>query len=166
MIRARAEIHPDWDKPDRLKAGSIPAAGFTLLEVLIALAVLAMASTVTLSLITGSLGNIRKVQQRTRAIEHAEETMESALVDTSILQPTSLSGTFQDGTSWIVRVEEYTELDKQTQSGLTTATAAGIPKLLAYTVETTGPESIRPDCRLQTLKLVKVQTTSQPSRIP
>jgi general secretion pathway protein I len=157
-------IGPRREMPVRGKPDHLPAAGFTLLEVLIALAVLAMASTVTLSLITGSLGNIRKVQQKTRSIEHAEERMESALVDSTILQPTSFSGTFQDGTSWVVRVEDYTELDKQTQS--TTATmSAGIPKLLAFTVETTGPESVKPDCRLQTLKLVKVQTTSQPSRI-
>jgi general secretion pathway protein I len=165
VISARTRM-PDWGKPDRIKAGTLPAAGFTLLEVLIALAVLAMASTVTLSLITGSLGNIRKVQQKTRSIEHAEERMESALVDSTILQPTSFSGTFQDGTSWLVRVEDYTELDKQTQSGTTAAMSAGIPKLLAFTVETTGPESVRPDCRLQTLKLVKIQTTGQPSRIP
>jgi general secretion pathway protein I len=153
----------DWRKPDRFKDGS----GFTLLEVLIALAIFAIAATVTLSLISGSLRNIRKVQQRTRSIEHAESVMESALIDSSILQPTSNSGSFQDGTSWIVRVEDYTELDQQTQtSGTTSAAAANLPKLLAYTVETTGPESIRPDCRLQTLKLVKVQTASQPSRIP
>jgi hypothetical protein len=118
---------------------------------------------VTLSLMSGSLRNIRKVQQRTRSIEHAESIMESALIDSSILQPTSYSGSFQDGTSWTVRVEDYTEMDKQTQTSSVTTMPV---KLLSYSVETIGPESIRPDCRLQTLKVVKVQTSSQPSRIP
>jgi type II secretion system protein I len=147
-----------------LKAKSFSAvAGFTLLEVMIALAILAIASTVTLSLISGSLGNIRKVQQRTRSIEHAESIMESALIDSTILQPTSSSGSFQDGTSWTVRVEDYTEMDKQSTGSSSISTMP--VKLLAYTVETIGPESIKPDCRLQTLKVVKIQTTSQPSRI-
>jgi general secretion pathway protein I len=166
MIGTRERMRLNSGEPDRPKAQSFSAAeGFTLLEVLIALAILAIAATVTLSLISGSLSNIRKVQQRTRAIEHAESIMESALIDPSTLQPTSNSGSFQDGTNWIMRVEEYTALDKQTQTS-STATSVSLPKLLSYTVETIGPGSIKPDCRLQTLKLVKVQTTSQPARIP
>ncbi len=167
MMRAGEKMRPNWSKPDRPKAKPFSTVGgFTLFEVLIAMAILAIASTVTLSLISGSLRNIRKVQLRTRSIEHAESVMESALIDSSILGPTSNSGSFQDGTSWTVRVEDYTELDKQTQTSSATTISLGMPKLMSYTVETTGPESIKPDCRLQTLKLVKVQTTSQPSRIP
>ena len=167
MTSTGEKMQLGWGEQAQHKAISFSAmGGFTLLEVLIALAILAIATTVTLSLISGSLRNIHKVQQRTRSIEHAESVMESALIDSSILGPTSNSGSFQDGTSWIVRVEDYTELDKQTQTGSTTATSVSIPKLLSYTVETTGPESVKPDCRFRTLKLVNVQTTNQPSRIP
>ena len=77
---------------NRQKAGLRQAHGFTLLEVLVALTVLAIGSALTLSLISGSLGNIRKVQLRTRSIEHAREVMETALLDRSIQQPTSLHG--------------------------------------------------------------------------
>jgi general secretion pathway protein I len=134
------------------------SAGFTLLEVLIALAILAIAATVTLSLITGSMGNIRKVQQRTRAIELAETEMELALIDTTIVGPTSRTGSLTDGTNWVVRVEDYTELDKPQQIG----TVVSMPvKLLSYSVEVTGPESRAPDFRLQTLKIIKAQTSTR-----
>ena len=73
------------------------AQGFTLLEVLVSLAVLSVGVALTLSLISGSLGNIRKVQLRTRTIEHAEAVMELALLDDSVRQPTVFSGDFEDG---------------------------------------------------------------------
>ena len=50
---------------------------FTLLEVLVTLVVLAVGASITLSVITGSLGNIRKVQFRTRAVEYAQSVMEA-----------------------------------------------------------------------------------------
>jgi hypothetical protein len=111
---------------------------------------------------SGSLGNIRKVQQRTRAIEHAETVLESTLLDSSIQQPTSLSGNFEDGSRWVVRVEDYLELEKPQTTGVTTMPV----KLLSYSVEVTGPESFAPDCRLQTLKVVKTQTDKPLMRMP
>jgi general secretion pathway protein I len=138
------------------------SGGFTLLEVLVALAVFAIATAVTLSLMSGSLGNIRKVQKRTRAIEHAETVMESTLLDSTIQQPTSLSGNFEDGSRWVVRVEDYLEFEKPQTAGVTTMPV----KLLSYSVEVAGPESSAPDCRLQTLKLVKTQIDKPLIRMP
>jgi len=148
-----------------LKRGNTEV-GFTLLEVLVALAILALGAVITLSLISGSLGNIRKVQLRTRTIEHAESVLELALLDASIQQPTAFSGDFEDGTRWSVRVEEYvpsTQLQPQPQ----TQTSIDLPvKLLYYTVEMTSPESRAPDYRLQTLKIVKASKEAQPTRLP
>jgi prepilin-type N-terminal cleavage/methylation domain-containing protein len=128
--------------------------GFTLLEVLVALTVLAVGAAITLSLISGSLGNIRKVQLRTRTIEHAEAVMELALLDESIQQPTAFSGYFEDGTRWSVRVEEYDQPEsQQPQPG---ALPIKMPvKLLNYTVEMFSLSSGTPDYRLQTLKMVR-----------
>ena len=129
--------------------------GFTLLEVLVALTVLAIGAALTLSLISGSLGNIRKVQLRTRTIEHAESVMELALLDESIQQPTAFTGDFEDGTRWSVRVEEY---DAARPSA---AAAPRAPRRICrsscsrYTVEMFSPDSRAPDYRLQTLKLVR-----------
>jgi prepilin-type N-terminal cleavage/methylation domain-containing protein len=137
------------------------AHGFTLLEVLVALTVLAVGAALTLSLISGSLGNIRKVQLRTRTVEHAEAVMELSLLDGSILQPTVFTGNFEDGTRWSVRVEEYEPpAPPQVQSQ---DLLQNFPvKLLCYTVEMLSPGSRAPDYRLQTLKLVN-RRAQQPS---
>jgi prepilin-type N-terminal cleavage/methylation domain-containing protein len=127
--------------------------GFTLLEVLVALTVLAIGSALVLSLISGSLGNIRKVQMRTRSIEHAQEVMETALLDKSIQQPTSFSGSFEDGSQWSVRVEDY-EMPVPPESEQRDLPQNMPVKLLSYTVEMLGPDSRSPDYRLHTLKLV------------
>jgi prepilin-type N-terminal cleavage/methylation domain-containing protein len=140
-------------------------AGFTLLEVLVALTVLAVGAALTLSLISGSLGNIRKVQLRTRTIEHAQTVMELALLDQSIQQATAFNGDFEDGTRWTVRVEEYVLPDNQ--PGLRNQERQKMPvKLLHYTVEMTGPDSRAPDYHLQTLKLVRAQAEERPLGLP
>ena len=140
--------------------GLLNPSGFTLLEVLVALTILAIGTAVTLSLISGSLGNIRKVQLRTRTIEHAEAVMELALLDESIQQPTTFSGDFEDGTRWSVRIEEYVQAaDVQPQTG----TLIKMPvKLLSYRIEMFSPNSAISDYTLQTLKLVKATEDNQP----
>ena len=131
--------------------------GFTLLETLITLAILAVGVSLTLSLISGALSNIRKVQLRARTIQHAESVMELALLDDSVTRPTSLQGDFTDGTRWVIVVSEY-ELPKPVQPPQLQPTQAQLPlKLLAYSLEIMAPGSTSPDLRLQTLKLVNVE---------
>jgi prepilin-type N-terminal cleavage/methylation domain-containing protein len=128
--------------------------GFTLLEVLVTLTVLAIGTALTLSLISGALGNIRKVQQRARTIQHAETVLELTLLDESILRPTSLTGDFEDGTRWAVRVEEMVMPPPPNQNPLQQIM---LPvKLLSFSVEVFAPESMAPDFKLQTLKVVNV----------
>jgi prepilin-type N-terminal cleavage/methylation domain-containing protein len=138
-------------------------AGFTLLEVLVALSVLAIGAAMTLSAISGALGNIRKVQLRTRTIQHAETVMELSLLDDAIRQPTTKSGDFEDGTRWTLAV-----------NAVDTPRPANFPqgmelpqKLLFYAVEVYAPDSQAPDLRLQTLKVISTaepQGTRRPSR--
>jgi prepilin-type N-terminal cleavage/methylation domain-containing protein len=133
-------------------------AGFTLLEVLVALSVLAIGATIALSLISGALGNIRKVQLRTRTIQHAETVMELSLLDDNIRQPTTLRGDFEDGTRWSLVVDAVSMPRPP-------ALPQGIEmqqKLLSYTVEVYAPESQAPDLRLQTVKVL----STQDSRVP
>jgi len=138
-------------------------SGFTLLEVLITLAILAVGITLTLSLISGTLGNIRKVQQRTRTIQHAETVMELALLDDSIRQPTAFPGDFEDGTRWSVQVAEYELPDPR----LPNPQRPQLPvKLFMYTVDVFGPDSRLPDYRLQTLKIINTREPERPVRLP
>ncbi len=164
-------VHPEFFPKPSAQAGSLSvrggrrAQGFTLLEVLVALTVLAIGAAITLSLISGSLGNIRKVQLRTRAVEHAETVMELALLDATVLQPTAYSGTFEDGSHWSVQVDEYDppmppQIDPQDLP-------PDMPvKLLRYTVEMYNPDSRAPDYRLQTLKLVNKRAQAPTAGIP
>ncbi len=138
-------------------------SGFTLLEVLVTLAVLAVGIALTLSLITGSLSNIRKVQLRTRTIQHAETVMELSLLDDSIKRPTTLKGDFEDGTRWMLTVNELPMPPPQ-------AVAAQQPpelpvKLFDYSVEVYAPDSPTPDLRLRTVKVVNVQEQQTPARL-
>ncbi len=140
-------------------------SGFTLLEVLVALTVLAVGVALTLSLISGSLGNIRKVQLRTRTIEHAESVMELALLDDSIKQPTVFAGDFEDGTRWSVHVEDYIPPDLSQQ--LPGTSQVNMPvKLLSYTVEMFSPDSRTADYVLRTLKLANVPVEDQTTGLP
>jgi prepilin-type N-terminal cleavage/methylation domain-containing protein len=136
--------------------------GFTLLEVLVALTVLAVGASITISLLSGSLGNIRKVQARTRIIDHAQTVMELALLDEAIQGPTGFSGDFEDGTRWSVRVEEYENPDSTEFKSLELPQNIRA-KLLHYTVEMFSPASRVSDYHLQTLKWVKGGGQNQPA---
>jgi prepilin-type N-terminal cleavage/methylation domain-containing protein len=145
-------------------SGDTRASGFTLLEVLVSLTVLAVGAALALSLISGSLGNIRKVQLKTRTVEHAEAVMELALLNDSILQPTTFTGDFEDGTRWSVRVENYTLPGTERLSP--GSSPQNIPvKLLRYTVEMFSPDSRASDYQLQTLKLVRTTPEDQRMRL-
>jgi prepilin-type N-terminal cleavage/methylation domain-containing protein len=130
------------------------ASGFTLLEVLVALAILGIGVALTLSLITGSLGNIRKVQQRTRNMHYAQTVMELTLLDESIRRPTTLRGDFPDGTLWSAEVADY---EVPRDQPLNPRQLPSPVKLLLYSVEIRSPQSPTPDFRLETLKLISVQ---------
>ncbi|MGD0309522.1 MAG: type II secretion system protein [Acidobacteriota bacterium] len=139
-------------------------SGFTLLEVLVALTVLAVGAALTLSLISGSLGNIRRVRLHTGAMEHAQDVLELTLQDDTIRGATTLGGDFEDGTRWSVVVTEVEmPLPDNVQSLFQTnsngsnqgaVSAMAPPKVLSYLVQVTEPDSRKPDFQLQTLKLV------------
>ncbi len=139
--------------------------GFTLLETMITLVILGVGVSLTLSLISGALTNIRKVQIRARTIQHAESVMELALLDDTITRPTSLQGDFADGTRWMIRITEH-EMPKPPQP-LQVQQQIQMPvSLLAYALEIMAPGSATPDLRLQTLKLVNVETSPGAAELP
>ncbi len=140
--------------------------GFTLLEVLVTLAILSVGTALALSLISGALGNIRKVQLRTRTIQHAETVMEMSLLDDSIVRPTTLTGDFEDGTRWALRVEEVLTPPPANQTTLQTQQFEMPVKMFSYAVEVSAPESNTADFRLQTLKLVNVRQQEQQQQPP
>lgn len=125
--------------------------GFTLLEVLVAMAILGIGAALTMSLISGSMGNIRKVQMRTKIIQHAETVMELSLLDDKIKGPTTLTGDFEDGTRWAMVVENF---EIPSTRPLTTQQVPMPVKMLSYSVAVYGPNSRSPDFQLHTLKTI------------
>jgi prepilin-type N-terminal cleavage/methylation domain-containing protein len=129
-------------------------SGFTLLEVLIALTVMAVGVALTMSLISGSLGNIRKVRTNTKLIEDAQAVMENVLLNSDIQGATSLQDILEDGTRWSVQVSEVEVPPLPSAMPVSQQIQASAPKLLSYVVVVMGPDSVRPDYQLQTLKLI------------
>jgi prepilin-type N-terminal cleavage/methylation domain-containing protein len=139
-------------------------AGFTLLEVLIALVVLAVGAAATMSAISGSLGNIRKAQLRTRVMEYAENAMEGLLYKADIQQPATYAENLEDGFRYVVTVEDF---DPGLRPVTGTQSATGLQfKLLRYTVEMYEPDSTAPVYELQTLKLVSTSEEGQSPTTP
>ena len=144
--------------PGRRTADSGPGApgnrgeGFTLLEVLVALVVLAVGAAVTMSVLSGSLGNIRKVQLRTRVMGYAQNIMESALYRQDLREPTTYTENLEEGFSYVLQIEEY-EPEIDAESTFTTNVELPI-RLLSYRVQMFGPGSTDPVYQLQTLKVI------------
>jgi prepilin-type N-terminal cleavage/methylation domain-containing protein len=127
-------------------------AGFTLLEVLVAMTVLSVGIALGVSLISRATGNIKKVDARARIVNHASSVMELTLLDPKIIEPGSFNGDFEDGVRWTMHIEEYIPNEAELSE------YEDMPvKLLAYTVEMFQPHSSVMDYRLRTLKLVQRQ---------
>ena len=129
--------------------------GFTLIEVLVAMTILAIGIALGVSVISKSMGNIRRVEARARLVEHANSVMELTLLDPEIRGPGAFNGDFADGTRWTMRIEEYVPEYAPDESILSEVDIPVI--LLAYTVEMFPPRSNVVNYRLRTLKLVPRQ---------
>jgi hypothetical protein len=132
----------------------------------VTLSVLAIGTALTLSLVSGSLSNIRKVQVRNRTIQHAETVMELSLLDDEIRRPTTLHGDFEDGTRWTVVVNDV-DMPPLTSDAPRLGQKVELPlKVMSFTVEVFAPNAANPDLRLQTLKLVSTQEQPSLTRMP
>lgn len=70
----------------------VKKAGFTLLEVVVAVAILGVGVGVSMQIFSGGLKNVHRISLANRAMNHAENVMNEILSDESIIGP----GTFSD----------------------------------------------------------------------
>lgn len=70
--------------------------GFTLLEVVVAVAILGIAVGAAMQIFSGGLKNIHRIKMAHAAMNHAENVMNEILADQSILGPMQLSGTLDE----------------------------------------------------------------------
>ena len=85
--------------------------GFTLLEILVAISIMAICLTVILQLFSGGLKSGRLSDDYTRGVFHAREIMEEILASEALAEGVS-EGHFDDSYSWkaeVIRVEQTDE---------------------------------------------------------
>ncbi len=79
-------------------------AGFTLIEVLVAVMIMAIAMTVLLQIFSGGLKSSVVSKEYSIGILHAREKMEELLL-LERLSPLTVSGAFEDGYTWQARID-------------------------------------------------------------
>jgi general secretion pathway protein I len=85
------------------------AAGFTLLEIVVAVAILSMGMTVALQIFSGGLKNIRRIDLAHQAMRHAENVMNDVLSNQEIRMPATMSGNLDEEFTYIAAVEYWQE---------------------------------------------------------
>jgi len=78
--------------------------GFTLLEVVVAVAILGVGVSMTMQIFSGGLKNIHKISMAQTAMSHAENVMNEVLSDQAIIGPVELSGELDEDFSFLVQV--------------------------------------------------------------
>ena len=79
-------------------------SGFTLIEVIVALAIVSISFVMIMQLFSGGLRASRSSCDYTRAVVHAKNKMEELSFD-----PIADSGNFDDGFNWQTELEPYEE---------------------------------------------------------
>ena len=123
--------------------------GFTLIEVIIAFALLALALTLLLGSLSGAARQIRTADDSGRATLHAQSLLAQLGVG-EILRPGRKQGVFEKGRyRWALEVEPYT--DPLKRRGAQTIVSA--PRLLQVQLEVEWGDAPGQQLRWQTLRL-------------
>jgi general secretion pathway protein I len=126
--------------------------GYTLIEVLVAFAVLAGALTLLLGILTGSSRQVRWADEASRAALHAQSLLDDTGVGEA-LQPGQRAGEFEEGRyRWSLAVDPWRDpaLPPDTQP-----LDPGAPRLLRLVLEVRwGEGGPRERLQLQSLRLV------------
>jgi prepilin-type N-terminal cleavage/methylation domain-containing protein len=85
------------------------ASGFTLLEIVVAVAILSMGMTVALQIFSGGLKNIHRIDLAHQAMRHAENVMNDLLSNQDIRMPATMSGDLDEEFSYTASVEYWRE---------------------------------------------------------
>jgi general secretion pathway protein I len=90
--------------------------GFTLLEIMIALAILGIALTIILQQFSTGLRTVMVTRDYTTALIHAREKLEEFCLAKKLSEKEE-SGEFEDGYKWRVVISPYEEEEEQKESG-------------------------------------------------
>lgn len=151
--------------PDIPAAAFSAQRGYTLIEVIVAFALLAFALTLLLGTLTGSTKQIRWSAEAGRAAIHAQSLLDRTGVGEA-LQPGRREGTFEgDDYRWTLDVTPYvdpTPSTQPTQAGID----PGAPKLMQLVLEVRwGEGDLHQRLDLRSLRLV-APDVNQPVAFP
>lgn len=122
--------------------------GFTLIEVIVAFALLALALTLLLGSLSGATRQVRQAQDSTRATLHAQSLL-AQLGTGEALQPGRKEGRFDGGRyEWVLQVAPYA--DPLAARALRDATA---PQLMDVQLDVRWGERAAQSLRWRTLRL-------------
>ncbi len=81
--------------------------GFTLLEIIVAVAVLGVSVGVALQIFSGGLNNVRRIELAHGAMNHAENVMNEILSDQDLISPVQLSGDLDEEFRYTATVDYW-----------------------------------------------------------
>ncbi|HDS1558647.1 MULTISPECIES: type II secretion system protein XpsI [Stenotrophomonas] len=127
------------------------ARGFTLLEVIVAFALLGLALTLLLGSLSGGARQVREAELRTRAVLHAQSLLAAAGVDAP-LQVGQQQGDWENGRyRWELQVQPWTE----PRAGNVAATQSpGAPWLAELQLQVRWGDGEREQLRWRSLRLL------------
>ncbi|HDS1580997.1 TPA: prepilin-type N-terminal cleavage/methylation domain-containing protein [Stenotrophomonas maltophilia] len=129
------------------------ARGFTLLEVIIAFALLGLALTLLLGSLSGGARQVREAEVRTRAVLHAQSLLAEAGV-ASPLQIGSQHGDWEQGRyHWELQVQPWVE-PRAGNAAQAQAPSPGAPWLAELQLQVRWGDSEREQLRWRSLRLL------------
>ncbi|WP_051414663.1 type II secretion system protein XpsI [Pseudoxanthomonas suwonensis] len=135
------------------RAGAARCAGFTLLEVIVAFALLALALTMLLGALSGAARQVRHSEELSRASLHAQSLLAQAGVGEA-LEPGRREGTFdRDRYRWTLEIAPYA--DPALVQAMPERSAS--PQLRQLTLEVRWGDGPAQAMRWHTLRLVPAE---------
>jgi len=117
--------------------------GFTLIEVIIAIAILGISLVLIMQLFAGSLRAARTSCDYSRAVIHAKDKMSEIKEE-----PVQDSGVFDDGFKWETEIEPYREVEDEPY------------KLIKIKITIMWPDAMKNSKTLELVSLKAVETES------
>jgi len=133
------------------------ARGFTLLEVIVAFALLGLALTLLLGSLSGGARQVRDAELRTRAVLHAQSLLAAVGVEAPV-QVGSQQGEWEQGRyHWQLQIQPWSEPRAGT---LPPASAPGAPWLAELQLQVRWGDSEREQLRWRSLRLLPADLES------
>lgn len=127
------------------------AGGYTLIEVIVAFAVLALGMTLLLGTLSNATRQVRWADEAGRAALHAQSVLDQAGVGEA-LEPGTREGQFERGRyRWQLAIEPYVDPTARAQPVVDPIE----PKLLQLTLDVSWGEGARQRLQVRTLRLVQ-----------